>query len=147
MFIKRRCCKWSRSIQAKYERRTSCRASPSNPHGAKLLPSIPETLSVLFVDDDAVLRKLFVRSLRMVCPGWKITKASSGERALELFRNPENEFDLVFIDQYMASNEPNPILLVTEAVCVREELLARCADYPPTTWSVSSRRPGRTTSC
>ena len=30
---------------------------------------LPQHLNVLFVDDDQVLRKLFVRSLRLVAPG------------------------------------------------------------------------------
>lgn len=45
--------------------------------------TLPETLSVLFVDDDAMLRKLFMRSLRKVHPNWTIEGASSGESALE----------------------------------------------------------------
>jgi len=41
---------------------------------------LPEGLSVLFVDDDAVLRKLFMRAVKKVAPDtWKIRDASSGE--------------------------------------------------------------------
>jgi signal transduction histidine kinase/CheY-like chemotaxis protein len=102
---------------------------------------LPENLSVLFVDDDAILRKLFIRSLGRVRPDWTIKGVSSGEAALELVtpgalagaREDEhvaggdggdiedqlqhqqpNRFDLIFVDQYMASTEPR--LLGTETV-------------------------------
>jgi signal transduction histidine kinase/CheY-like chemotaxis protein len=65
---------------------------------------LPEKMSVLFVDDDLVLRKLFTRSLRRVAPQWNIQEASNGEAAVRLVEE-NNEFDLMFIDQYMASVE------------------------------------------
>jgi CheY-like chemotaxis protein len=65
---------------------------------------LPENLSVLFVDDDLILRKLFARSLRRVAPQWSIQEASSGEAAVRLVEE-NNGFDLVFMDQYMASVE------------------------------------------
>ncbi|CAJ1954748.1 unnamed protein product [Cylindrotheca closterium] len=71
---------------------------------------LPEELSVLFVDDDLVLRKLFSRSVRKVSKTWNIKDASSGEAALELVA--EQNFDLIFVDQYMASVEKQ--LLGTE---------------------------------
>lgn len=33
---------------------------------------LPEAVSVLFVDDDCILRKLFARSIKGVAPGWKV---------------------------------------------------------------------------
>jgi len=62
---------------------------------------LPTELSVLFVDDDAMLRKLFVRATRNVCSTWHIKEASCGEQAIELCR--DHKFDLIFMDQYMAS--------------------------------------------
>lgn len=62
---------------------------------------LPEGLSVLFCDDDRVLRKLFTRSLRRVAPTWKVQEAANGETALHLVES--QEFDLIFLDQYMAS--------------------------------------------
>ena len=62
---------------------------------------LPESLSVLFVDDDAILRKLFKRTLLTVAPEWKIREASNGETALRLVENNEH-FDLIFMDMYMA---------------------------------------------
>lgn len=62
---------------------------------------LPENLSVLFVDDDLVLRKLFSRSVRKVASTWKIKEAANGESALEMAE--AETFDLIFLDQYMAS--------------------------------------------
>ena len=64
---------------------------------------LPENLSVLFVDDDMMLRKMFSRVLKLAAPTWKIREASNGETALRLV--DEVTFDLIFIDQYMAAVE------------------------------------------
>jgi len=71
---------------------------------------LPEKLSVLFVDDDTILRKMFTRSLRRVCPTWEVYEASNGETAIQI--SELMTFDLIFIDQYMASVEKQ--LLGTE---------------------------------
>jgi signal transduction histidine kinase/CheY-like chemotaxis protein len=63
--------------------------------------TLPEELSVLFVDDDMVLRKLFSRSVRKVAPKWAIKEAGNGEAALGMTKT--EDFDLIFMDQYMAS--------------------------------------------
>jgi CheY-like chemotaxis protein len=73
---------------------------------------LPENLSVLFVDDDAILRKLFMRTVRTVTPKWDIREASNGETALRLVDS--HSFDLMFMDMYMASVQKQ--LLWTEAV-------------------------------
>jgi hypothetical protein len=65
---------------------------------------LPEELSVLFVDDDMILRKLFARSVRNVAPGWKIQEAANGERAIQMIEEG-NAFDIIFLDQYMSSVE------------------------------------------
>lgn len=62
---------------------------------------LPQHLSVLVVDDDMIVRKLLTRSLKRVAPDWKILEASSGEAAIA--RVAERHFDLVFLDNYMAS--------------------------------------------
>jgi len=82
--------------------------------GAPLLSldELPETLSVLVVDDDLVLRKLLRRSLVRVAPNWTIQEASNGETSLVL--TDTNNFDLIFMDQYMASVDKQ--LLGTETV-------------------------------
>jgi CheY-like chemotaxis protein len=79
---------------------------------ASLPRKLPDSLSVLFVDDDTVLRKMFVRALRRAEPNWNVSEAASGETALHLVKS-EN-FDLIFMDQYMASIEKQ--LLGTETV-------------------------------
>jgi len=81
---------------------------------------LPKNISVLFVDDDPILRKLFSRTLRTVAPDWKIREASNGETALQLVEANNNQFDLIFMDMYMAAVEKQ--LLGTEAV---EELRHR----------------------
>ena len=45
---------------------------------------LPEHLSVLFVDDDSLLRKLFKRAIRAVKPDWEFREAANGETALQL---------------------------------------------------------------
>jgi CheY-like chemotaxis protein len=73
---------------------------------------LPANLSVLFVDDDAILRKLFTRTVLTVAPDWDIREASNGETALRLV--DAHSFDLIFMDMYMASVQKQ--LLGTEAV-------------------------------
>jgi signal transduction histidine kinase/CheY-like chemotaxis protein len=74
-------------------------------------PCLPKELSVLFVDDDRILRKLFSRSIKRNFPGWRVQEASNGETAIRLVES--EAFDLIFMDQYMASTEKQ--LLGTEA--------------------------------
>jgi signal transduction histidine kinase/CheY-like chemotaxis protein len=69
-------------------------------HTAPLL-KLPEKLSVLFVDDDLMLRKLFSRAVRTVMPEWDVQEAANGETALRLV--DKQSYDLIFLDQYMAS--------------------------------------------
>jgi CheY-like chemotaxis protein len=45
---------------------------------------LPESLNVLFVDDDAIIRKLFSRALRQLAPKWTIREAASGEACVRL---------------------------------------------------------------
>ena len=79
---------------------------------AELSSDLPEKISVLFVDDDPILRKLFTRTAKTVAPGWSFREASNGETALHLVEN--EHFDLIFMDMYMASVEKQ--LLGTETV-------------------------------
>jgi CheY-like chemotaxis protein len=73
---------------------------------------LPEKLKILFVDDDSILRKLFKRSVKRVAPEWDVREASNGETALLLTET--EDFDIIFIDMYMASIEKQ--LLGTETV-------------------------------
>jgi CheY-like chemotaxis protein len=83
-------------------------------HGIEDARTLPEGLSALFVDDDVVLRKLFVRSLRRVAESWKVQEATSGEAALLLCET--TSFDVIFVDQYMMSSNGIKPLLGTETV-------------------------------
>jgi CheY-like chemotaxis protein len=77
-----------------------------------MVVELPENLSVLFVDDDRILRKLFSRSVAKAAPTWKIHEAANGETALRLV--DEEPYDLIFMDQYMSSTEKQ--LLGTDTV-------------------------------
>ena len=76
------------------------------------ISQVPENLSILFVDDDNVLQKLFARAVKKAAPSWTIAEAASGEAALQLVET--SKYDLIFMDQYMASAEKQ--LLGTETV-------------------------------
>lgn len=79
---------------------------------------LPEHLSVLFADDDMIIRRLFCRALSLAAPTWKVEQAANGETALQLVRERSRNssdgtsYDLIFLDQYMASVEKQ--LLGTE---------------------------------
>lgn len=73
--------------------------------------TLPKALNVLVTDDDRVLRKLIRRSLVRIAPDWQISEASNGETAIAMAE--EEGFDLILMDQYMASIEKQ--LLGTEA--------------------------------
>ena len=83
---------------------------------------LPEECSVLFTDDDAILRKLLVRAVKRVAPGWRCYEAASGEAALKLAE--EECFDLIFMDQYMASVEKQ--LLGSETVAIMRQRGLQC---------------------
>ncbi|CAB9512977.1 Sensory/regulatory protein RpfC [Seminavis robusta] len=83
-----------------------------NSLSGSLREDLPEDLKVLFVDDDLMLRKMFSRVLTLAAPTWNFKEASNGETALKIVE--EEEFDIIFVDQYMASVEKQ--LLGTETV-------------------------------
>jgi len=58
---------------------------------------LPRSLSVMFCDDDMILRRMFVRSLKRTCPGWIISEASNGEMALRMADSAQ--FDVIFMDR------------------------------------------------
>jgi signal transduction histidine kinase len=70
---------------------------------------LPPNLSVLFVDDDGIIRRLFCRALENAAPSWSISQAANGETALQLVKEKKStessSFDILFIDQYMASGK------------------------------------------
>lgn len=87
---------------------TTNTASSSSPE------ELPNKMSLLFVDDDTILRSMFCRTVRTVVPSdWEIKQAGDGETALRMVDDGEH-FDLIFMDHYMASH--NKQLLGTEAI-------------------------------
>ena len=83
-------------------------------------PDLPKKLSVLFVDDDPILRKLFKRTIRTVAPEWDIREAANGETAIRLAEEEDGRFDLIFLDMYMASTDKQ--MLGTEAARVLRQM-------------------------
>jgi CheY-like chemotaxis protein len=75
---------------------------------------LPRVMSVLVVDDDKILRKMFARSVKKIAPGWSIQEAGSGEEALECVANADTDFDLILMDMYMGTDESK--LIGPEAV-------------------------------
>jgi CheY-like chemotaxis protein len=73
---------------------------------------LAQHLSVLFVDDDRILRKLASRGIKKIRPDWNVREAASGEMALQMVE--QVSFDLIFMDQYMTSAEQT--MKGTEAV-------------------------------
>ena len=73
---------------------------------------LPKNMLVLFVDDDMMIRKLFIRSIKRVAPGWRCEEAANGEKAIQ--KTQSKQYDLIFMDQYMASHQKQ--LLGTETV-------------------------------
>jgi CheY-like chemotaxis protein len=84
--------------------------------------ALPESLSVLFVDDDFILRKLFARTVKRAAPTWNVHEASNGETALTLVDT--NSYDLIFMDQYMASVDKQ--LLGTETTSALRQKGVSC---------------------
>lgn len=76
---------------------------PAQVATTNLEQELPKTLSVLFVDDDFILRKLFQRTLKRAAPDWKVEEASNGETALTMTK--ESTYDLIFMDMYMQAVE------------------------------------------
>ena len=105
---------YNRSSRTGSTENTSLGGSATN--GGQESHELAENLSILFVDDDPVLRKLFARSVKKAAPTWKISEAASGEAAIQLVEECSDNFDLIFMDQYMASTQKQ--LLGTEAIRV-----------------------------
>jgi CheY-like chemotaxis protein len=84
---------------------------------------LPENLSVIFVDDDLILRKLFSRSVATAAPTWKIQEAAIGLTALRLVDSEPS--DLIFMDQHMTCTQAqllgtDAVRKLTDAVCKAE---------------------------
>jgi CheY-like chemotaxis protein len=102
------------TIMSATNRLTFTAPAPMNSTSLQHLPTciLPESCTVMFVDDDTLLRRLFSRSLAKVRPKWRIQEACNGETAIELAT--QANFEIIFMDQYMASHSKQ--MLGTEAV-------------------------------
>lgn len=67
--------------------------------------SLPNKLSVLFVDDDMILRKLFVRSVKKTLPEWRVEQCANGETCM--------------------SAETPPFLIVSHPFLLQQSVLQR----------------------
>jgi CheY-like chemotaxis protein len=104
-----------RSLKERFGSSVSSIASMKAPTLDAAENRFPETLSVLVVDDDKILRKLFVRSVQRIAPQWTISEASSGEEAVTVVSDQGNSaYDLIFMDHYMGTDESK--LLGSDAV-------------------------------
>jgi CheY-like chemotaxis protein len=63
------------------------------------LHEFSRAISVLFVDDDQILRRLAIRGLKKVMPNVHCREAASGMAALDLCK--AEDFDVIFLDKYM----------------------------------------------
>ena len=63
---------------------------------------LPEEINVLIVDDDRIIRKMIIRSLKRIVPKWQVTEAANGETALDLVA--VSQFDLILMDQYVSKH-------------------------------------------
>ncbi|KAL7565588.1 hypothetical protein ACA910_014300 [Epithemia clementina (nom. ined.)] len=83
-------------------------------------PELPEALSVLVVDDDVMLRKLFTRAVMRVAPTWTVQQADSGESAVRLMEGEPSStnFAIIFMDQYMPSVSGGTAMLGTDTIQV-----------------------------
>lgn len=114
----------STSISSKNGSKRTMDMSSSGAFSVNNNALLPETLSVLFVDDDAILRRLFGRSIKSVVPGWTVREAANGETAIRLVESGDVTFDLIFVDMYMASVEKQ--LLGTETVAALRQIGTNC---------------------
>jgi hypothetical protein len=69
---------------------------------------LPEGISVLFVDDDFTLRKLFVRAVKRVTKNWDVDEAANGETAVR-----EENVGMLFLLLLL-------VVILVVALCVTE---------------------------
>ena len=65
--------------------------------------ALPDKLSILYADDERILRKLAIRAFSKLRPEWTVEETASGEAALTLVES--KRFDIIFLDQYYTSVE------------------------------------------
>jgi PleD family two-component response regulator len=80
---------------------------------------IEEPITVLIIDDIAMIRSMFRRRMKKgIAPNATITEASTGENALEICK--ERTFDIIIVDQHM--EEAGGVMLGTDTVVAMRRL-------------------------
>lgn len=75
---------------------TTKRVSKTKKDSEKL---IKQTGTILFVDDEAYIRKICMSILEKI--GYRVLSAKNGQEAIELYRNNKDEIDIVLLDMIM----------------------------------------------
>lgn len=95
-------------------------AETKNSSDSELAP-LPDSYSILIVDDDKISRKLLTQALRKIAPEWNINAAESGEEAIaQVCSSDCNNFDLIFVDEYLG-NKPGALLGSHTVTKLREQ--------------------------
>ncbi|MBN1517012.1 response regulator [Candidatus Sumerlaeota bacterium] len=83
--------------------------SPIEPQPKSNSKTLPQTPTLLIVDDEAVVLEFFDNMLKN--ESYNVLFASNGEEALEMFRRAPDEIDLVFMDLIMPRKDGLQTLL------------------------------------
>ena len=90
-----------------------------------VLKELPESMNLLFVDDDKIARKLFARTIKKMNPNWVVKDAASGENALELLKGTDMTFDLIFMDYIMGTDDTQLLGDATVALVRKEGIKSK----------------------
>ena len=83
---------------------------------------LPDSFSILVVDNDKISRNMLSNALKKIAPNWKIDHADSVEAALHAASS--SNFDLVFVDDYLGS-KPGELLGSSAVSKLREQGFGR----------------------
>ncbi len=72
---------------------------PRDKEHEKQVGALRAPLTVMAIDDDDMLRELFIEGLALL--GHKALTASSGYEAIEIFKKYSNDIDLIILDRFM----------------------------------------------
>lgn len=85
-----------------------------------VVQDIKETVSILVVDDDAMVRSVLIEYL-MFFGFRRITDMSGGRAALKVLNDPQEKFDLVLADWQMPDVDGLALLRLTRNLAFRKE--------------------------
>ena len=88
--------------------------------------ALPENLSVLIVDDDSILRRLFRRTIKKVAPSWTVSDVASGEAALDFVAKSKIQPDIIFCDQFVSVCVFPHFPVLWSAECGPDETIYLC---------------------